>query len=134
MTKLEAPEEYVELAEIYFQFAVKCISLKEAAVVAGDVVRRMKTNEAFKAFQSQLGFIARTLLSGKLGLCRDALAVDLLTDKTVRKGVRRSLLLQIKTQSLKVTSVPVAQALLDVARTVHDLADPFGPERASQSS
>lgn len=97
-TKFDTLPEYMELAEVYLQFVVKCFTIKEISIILRDVVQRIKTSGAQKDYQIQLGTMAQSIFSSNLPLetvfvSREIfLLLDLITEKDVKKGLCRSIL------------------------------------------
>lgn len=125
VTKLENPEEYIFVAEVYIEYPLKYFTSKEVNLMLGDILKHVNVDKAYLNFQPQLQSIVQKILTTYkdfsiiLGMDKFLPLLDLFAGDT-QVEVSKAVLDSFARQILPTADPVVINAVLTVGKIVHD--------------
>lgn len=137
VTKIEDPDEYVEIAQVFVQYLLTYFSTREVNIFLKDVIKHLKKDQAYLQRQEQLQTIVMKVMEHNKDLTKtlsmdNFLPVIDLLERPAKVPAGKIILKAFERSSIASTSDPVIiHTLFDVARSMHDSLDSmtFADER-----
>lgn len=129
VTKIEDPEEYIEIAVVFVQYMLINFSEKEVNIFLKDVIKHVKKGGAHLKLQEQIQkIVVKTVeltsdIEATLAMDNFLPVIDLL-ETAAKVPAAKTILMAFAKDHIKPTADPVIiHTLFDVARSLHDSID-----------